>query len=353
MALIYGILAWPLVGRVRARAASTRRNRWRWLGWGLAAGVVVGSLLAADEPHRRAGRRGRDGGRRSAPRSSRELHRAGALPLDPDRRRRGAAADPGAPLPARTRSTARALFRMNTVFKAGYQAFLLLGLAAGCALPWAAVWLPRRALWTPWAAVAAVLLLLGLVYPYAGSYARTGGFANAPVARRPEVAASRARRATRARSTGCAPTRPATRSCWRPSATTTPRSATAASRPSPAAPTVIGWAGPRGPVAARPRHALGRRPDALHDARRRRRAAADRPLRHPLRRRRPDRADDLRRRRRSPSGTSSARKVYSAEGTTVWRSSSQALLDVEPFLHPARGVPDLALGDVAEQVAGA
>ena len=72
-----------------------------------------------------------------------------------------------------------ALFRMNTVFKAGYQAFLLLGLAAGCALPWAGVWLPRWA-WTPWAAVAAVLLLLGLVYPYAGSYARTDGFANAP-----------------------------------------------------------------------------------------------------------------------------------------------------------------------------
>ena len=73
-----------------------------------------------------------------------------------------------------------ALFRMNTVFKAGYQAFLLLGLAAGCALPWAAVWLPRRGVWTPWAAIAAVLLILGLVYPYAGSYARTGGFANAP-----------------------------------------------------------------------------------------------------------------------------------------------------------------------------
>jgi uncharacterized membrane protein len=68
---------------------------------------------------------------------------------------------------------------MNTVFKAGYQAYLLLALAAACALPWAAVWLPRRA-WRAWAAVASVLLLLGLVYPYAGSYARTGGFANAP-----------------------------------------------------------------------------------------------------------------------------------------------------------------------------
>jgi hypothetical protein len=68
---------------------------------------------------------------------------------------------------------------MNTVFKSGYQAFLLLGLAAGAALPWAAVWLPRI-LWPPWVAVMAVLLVLGLVYPYAGGYARTGGFANAP-----------------------------------------------------------------------------------------------------------------------------------------------------------------------------
>jgi uncharacterized membrane protein len=73
----------------------------------------------------------------------------------------------------------QSLFRMNTVFKAGFQAYLLLGLAAGCALPWAAAWLPRRA-WTGWAIGAAILLLLGLVYPYAGSYAKTGGFAKAP-----------------------------------------------------------------------------------------------------------------------------------------------------------------------------
>jgi uncharacterized membrane protein len=72
------------------------------------------------------------------------------------------------------------LERMNTVFKAGYQAYLLLGLAAGCALPWAAVWIRSRAAWTGWAFVAAVLILLGLVYPYAGGYARTGGYANSP-----------------------------------------------------------------------------------------------------------------------------------------------------------------------------
>jgi uncharacterized membrane protein len=72
-----------------------------------------------------------------------------------------------------------ALFRMNTVFKLGFQAYLLLGLAAACALPWAGRWLPRRA-WGVWAGVGAVLLLLGLVYPYAGNYARREGFSRTP-----------------------------------------------------------------------------------------------------------------------------------------------------------------------------
>ena len=71
------------------------------------------------------------------------------------------------------------LFRMNTVFKLGYQAWLLLALAAACALPWASAHLPRR-VWPVWAAGAAVLLLLGLVYPYAGTYARKEGFARSP-----------------------------------------------------------------------------------------------------------------------------------------------------------------------------
>jgi uncharacterized membrane protein len=70
------------------------------------------------------------------------------------------------------------LFRMNTVFKLGYQAWLLLALAAACTLPWAGAWL-RRA-WPGWAALTAVLLLLGAVYPYAGTYARKGGFARSP-----------------------------------------------------------------------------------------------------------------------------------------------------------------------------
>ena len=70
-------------------------------------------------------------------------------------------------------------YRMNTVFKLGYQAYLLLAVAAGVALPWAGRWLPRRA-WGGWAAACAVLLLLGLVYPYAGNYARRDRFTRAP-----------------------------------------------------------------------------------------------------------------------------------------------------------------------------
>ena len=69
MTLIYGILAWPLVAAFAARC-STRRNRWRWIGGGLAASVVVGSLLAGDNLDRRDGRRDLDGGRRSARRCS-------------------------------------------------------------------------------------------------------------------------------------------------------------------------------------------------------------------------------------------------------------------------------------------
>ena len=193
------------------------------------------------------------------------------------------------------------LARMNTVFKAGYQAYLLLGLAAACALPWAGVWLRRRALWAPWAAVAAVLILLGLVFPYAGSYARTGGFANAPSldglkwlkARSPGDPG--AIDWLRANAPGDSVVLEAFGDDY--SAFGHARISTFTGLA-----TVIGWAGHELQWQHEPGHPLGRRPDALHDAGRGRRAGADRPLRHPLRRLRPDRADDLRRRGRRQVG---------------------------------------------------
>ena len=72
-----------------------------------------------------------------------------------------------------------ALYRMNTVFKMGYQAYVLLAIAGACAIPWAGRWLPRRA-WAGWATVTTVLVLLGLVFPYAGNYARREGFSRTP-----------------------------------------------------------------------------------------------------------------------------------------------------------------------------
>jgi uncharacterized membrane protein len=68
---------------------------------------------------------------------------------------------------------------MNTVFKMGYQAWVLLALAGGAALllsrgsfpRW-----PRRA----WLLGALPLLVLAAGYAYAGKYARTQGFADGP-----------------------------------------------------------------------------------------------------------------------------------------------------------------------------
>ena len=71
------------------------------------------------------------------------------------------------------------LFRMNTVFKMGYQAWYLLAVAAGCAVAMSGRWLPRlpRA---GWALGALALTILGLAFSVVGSYARKGGFGKSP-----------------------------------------------------------------------------------------------------------------------------------------------------------------------------
>ena len=176
MALLYGIFAGLLAGAFAARLLATRRPA-RVLVWGLVATIFAGSLLAAAD---------------LAGVAVLALLLGVAI---------GAALSPGLAAPERflwllvSGSLALVitpelvyvrdafddsdLFRMNTVFKLGYQAWLLLALAAACALPWASAHLPRRA-WPLWAAGAAVLVLFGLVYPYAGTYARKEGFARSP-----------------------------------------------------------------------------------------------------------------------------------------------------------------------------
>jgi YYY domain-containing protein len=72
------------------------------------------------------------------------------------------------------------LYRMNTVFKLGYQAWLLLGLAAVAALAWSRVWLPRRGARLAAGAALAAVLAGAAVYPVAGTYASREGFARTP-----------------------------------------------------------------------------------------------------------------------------------------------------------------------------
>ncbi|HEX5618697.1 MAG TPA: DUF2298 domain-containing protein [Solirubrobacteraceae bacterium] len=175
-ALLYGLFAGPLAAAFAARVLSAKRPL-RALVWGGVAAIFVLSLLA---PADLAG----------------PAAVAGVLAVA-----LGALLSPrlGAPerflwllisgglicilLPelvyVRDAFDGSALFRMNTVFKLGYQAWLLLAVAAACALPWATSWLPRRG-WPVWAAVTATLLLLGAVYPYAGTYARKSGFSRSP-----------------------------------------------------------------------------------------------------------------------------------------------------------------------------
>jgi YYY domain-containing protein len=175
-ALIYAVVAWPLAA-LYARRLLSARHPWRWAAWCPVAVAIAGSLLAG-------------------------AHLAGvavlvaALAVAVH-----AALSPRLPVPERFVWTLAAgacalvivpeliyvrdafdhgpLFRMNTVFKLGYQAYVLLAVAAACAIPLAAAWLPRDA-WRVWAAVTAALAVCGLVYPYAGSWARTGGFRSAP-----------------------------------------------------------------------------------------------------------------------------------------------------------------------------
>jgi YYY domain-containing protein len=176
LGLLYGIFAGLLVAAFASRVLATRRPV-RTLVWGVVAAIFAGSLLAAADLAGAALLAALLGvalgaaltPALAAPERFLWLLVSGGLAcvLAPEL------------VYVRDAFDGSDLFRMNTVFKLGYQGWLLLALGAACALPWAGAHLPRRA-WPGWAAVAAVLLLFGLVYPYGGTYARKGGFARSP-----------------------------------------------------------------------------------------------------------------------------------------------------------------------------
>lgn len=66
--------------------------------------------------------------------------------------------------------------RMNTVFKMGYQAWLLLAVFGAVALAGAAHWLPRRVPRAAWALVAVGLVGVSVAYTVAGTYSRKMAF---------------------------------------------------------------------------------------------------------------------------------------------------------------------------------
>jgi YYY domain-containing protein len=72
------------------------------------------------------------------------------------------------------------LYRMNTVFKLDYQAWLLLGLGGIGALAWWREWLPRKVARWAYGLIAAAVLAAAALHPFAGTYARKEAFSRTP-----------------------------------------------------------------------------------------------------------------------------------------------------------------------------
>jgi uncharacterized membrane protein len=176
---LYGLFAFLVATAYGIRLASSQ-HPWRTAGWGTAAAVFAGSLLAAGNLTAIAGLLAlcwvavHAAFIRRAPGVERfvwVLIGGGLLCLlIPE------------VVYVKDSFDDSALYRMNTVFKLGYQAWLLLAIAGSATITWSWAWLGRRARWAPYAWGVPLLAGLALVavYPVAGTYARKDGFSKAP-----------------------------------------------------------------------------------------------------------------------------------------------------------------------------
>src|SRR5829696_5428009 len=173
---IYGLLAYLAATAYLVRLVRSR-HPWRTAGWTAAAAVFIGSLLAGADLVAVGGlvalawvgaHAAFLGRAPAAERFGWVLITGGVLCLlIPE------------VLYVRDSFDGSDLYRMNTVFKLGYQAWLLLAVAGAGVIVWTAVWMGRR-LRAVWALGLLAGLVLAAGYPVAGTYARKGGFANSP-----------------------------------------------------------------------------------------------------------------------------------------------------------------------------
>lgn len=174
--VIYGGLAW-LVGALYASRLQRAVHPWRILVWGAAGAAVVLSLLAPAELA---------GAAIVAALAGVAIHATFSRTLPAPERllwllvAAGFTCIAGAELfYVRDEFDGGEFFRMNTVFKLGYQAWILLAIPAGCALAMSATWL-RRLPRLVWALGAVAALAVGLTHTVAGAYARKDAFAASP-----------------------------------------------------------------------------------------------------------------------------------------------------------------------------
>ena len=173
---LYGLLAY-LAGTAYVVRLARSRHAWRTAGWAAAAALFAGSLLATADLAAVAG---------LAVLVAVAAH-AAFLGRAPAAERFGWVLIGGGLLCllipevvyVRDSFDGGELYRMNTVFKLGYQAWLLLAVAGAAVIAWSAAWMGRRARLV-WGLGLLVGLALVAAYPVAGTYARKGGFSQAP-----------------------------------------------------------------------------------------------------------------------------------------------------------------------------